>query len=530
MTTLIPKVDLMNGENTPTGAINRPINQKLQEMASIQDFGADPTGVADSTAAIIAAYNSVKNPSPEYPKRALYFPPGFYSVSTIELNDVLDFNFVSDNAVLVANSSAAHDAVFKITNCFNVVFSGELEINVAGKSNYGAGFYLTTASGGTIAPTGGLITRIEINNMRIADAQLALQIGEYNNDGNTAQIDFVNFQSIRCPQVLHAGGSQVVCHFIGGTLGSEPSALFPGVDEYAIRAEGSAVTVTGGEITLTNDSTNKTIWMNPAQSSLYGNPYGSIRINGCHVEDASVLCFISNPRSLSTPSSWASQFQIQGCGGYVSPGLDSGNYIEIDDSTYSGRIQIANCNFYVDVTHTRSAYNVYSASSTALIQCDKTSLGQGFLNWMGGVDGGILISDLEQIVYADSLYGQSFASGDNKNLVFVAQTTSDQFNRNKTAYNTSTGTFTVPAGDFKTLQISVNCSCVSGTPAGTIQILQNGNPDAQGWIYGNSMGINAEYYNIPAGTTFSVVFHNTSGGTVLFGSSSADKIVISASN
>ena len=50
MTTLIPKYD-----EGATGAVNRPINQKLAEIISVLDFGADPTGVADSTTAIQAA-------------------------------------------------------------------------------------------------------------------------------------------------------------------------------------------------------------------------------------------------------------------------------------------------------------------------------------------------------------------------------------------------------------------------------------------------------------------------------------------
>ena len=50
MTTLIPKYD-----QGATGAVNRPINLKLAEQVSVLDFGADPTGVADSTTAFTNA-------------------------------------------------------------------------------------------------------------------------------------------------------------------------------------------------------------------------------------------------------------------------------------------------------------------------------------------------------------------------------------------------------------------------------------------------------------------------------------------
>ena len=46
MTTLIPQFDLKNGGSTPTGAINRAINLKLQEFVSVLDFGADSTVVS----------------------------------------------------------------------------------------------------------------------------------------------------------------------------------------------------------------------------------------------------------------------------------------------------------------------------------------------------------------------------------------------------------------------------------------------------------------------------------------------------
>ena len=54
MTTLIPKYD-----RGATGAVNRPINLKLAETISVLDFGADSTGVSDSTAAIQNAINAV---------------------------------------------------------------------------------------------------------------------------------------------------------------------------------------------------------------------------------------------------------------------------------------------------------------------------------------------------------------------------------------------------------------------------------------------------------------------------------------
>lgn len=63
-----------------TGAIERTVEQKLNESVSVLDFGADPTGVADSAAAINAAFAAGKN--------SVYMPAGVYKIlSTVTIAD-----------------------------------------------------------------------------------------------------------------------------------------------------------------------------------------------------------------------------------------------------------------------------------------------------------------------------------------------------------------------------------------------------------------------------------------------------------
>lgn len=75
MTTLIPKFDLKNGGTTPTGAVNRPINEKLSEFISVKDFGAVGDGTTDDTTAIQTAINSC-------PGQTILVPFGTYKITS----------------------------------------------------------------------------------------------------------------------------------------------------------------------------------------------------------------------------------------------------------------------------------------------------------------------------------------------------------------------------------------------------------------------------------------------------------------
>lgn len=68
-----------NSSGNLTGSIGRTVHQKLQEFVSVLDFGADPTGVTDSTAAIQAATTAVYNNG----GGTVYFPTGTYLVTMV---------------------------------------------------------------------------------------------------------------------------------------------------------------------------------------------------------------------------------------------------------------------------------------------------------------------------------------------------------------------------------------------------------------------------------------------------------------
>ena len=109
MTTLIPKIDFKNGGSTPTGAINRTINEKAQDYISVKDFGAVGDGVANDTTAIQNAVNfGITNGN------AVYFPAGDYNVT---------------NQITINGSVKLYGTTFLATNATQNHFGSRIYIN-----------------------------------------------------------------------------------------------------------------------------------------------------------------------------------------------------------------------------------------------------------------------------------------------------------------------------------------------------------------------------------------------------------------
>ena len=82
MTTLVPKF-----RQPGTGAVNKDFNLKLEQTVNVLDFGADPSGVTDSTTAIQNAINYAGN------QGVIYFPKGTFLLSAT-LNGLPNQQFI----------------------------------------------------------------------------------------------------------------------------------------------------------------------------------------------------------------------------------------------------------------------------------------------------------------------------------------------------------------------------------------------------------------------------------------------------
>lgn len=108
MTTLIPKYD-----QGATGAVNRPINLKLAEQVSVLDFGADPTGVADSTTAFTNAQTASKN---------VFIPAGTYLLDGLRIQNGVNLIGAGYNNSILVQKSTGTPAI----NCTSDVTVGQL--------------------------------------------------------------------------------------------------------------------------------------------------------------------------------------------------------------------------------------------------------------------------------------------------------------------------------------------------------------------------------------------------------------------
>ena len=128
MTTLIPKF-----EQPFTNAVNRPINQKLEEILSIEDFGGVGDGLTDNTTAYNNAVTAITTAGKKY---CLYFPVGTYKFNsgiTLDItlmsiaceNCVFDFSGIATSATAITVTGTVGDIYSNIKTCLSgVVIEG----------------------------------------------------------------------------------------------------------------------------------------------------------------------------------------------------------------------------------------------------------------------------------------------------------------------------------------------------------------------------------------------------------------------
>jgi hypothetical protein len=282
MTTLIPKIDFKNGGTTPVGAINRPINLKLEESVSVKDFGAVGDGTTDDAAAFLACWTYLYNIG----GGTMFIPAGTYGISSfapVWNSFSISVNIIGSGkyATKLVKVGGAATPVFDCSNGFAI-----LDIN----STF-SGFSIT----GNATATALRMTNCA--RFTLSDIELTTSgagIG-FDNRGsltfNCENVDFRSnligyqqavYNSVHCNLITFNNGSVVYNSTTGIKLDNGSNIEFNNVD---FEVNGTAGNLTTGAVRIVNTISDET-----SQSSIV--------FNGCWFERNSGMPLIADYNSV----------------------------------------------------------------------------------------------------------------------------------------------------------------------------------------------------------------------------------------
>jgi parallel beta-helix repeat protein len=310
-----------------TGAVTRSWSSKLKDVVSVKDFGAVGDGVADDTAEIQAAVDSMSAGS------SLYFPGGTYLVTGIQLSGTLQnktgLSFVSESAVIKLANGITNKNTAEIVSGSDYLISG-----LTFKGNKG-----------TVTTTGTDASYRYFN---------ALYVGAV--AGKTlsnVKIEYCSFDDAP------------YCGLMAGSGPVEPAAILPGVDSLSVNGcsfTGNEVGVAGGA-QRSSTYTGNTFTDNDIYGILIDVASTSVSVTGNSIDNLSIAGGI-NSCLFAYNADYVSFTNNTCTGGKLGILLDSGsNFCTISGNTCFG--QTTNSIRVVSSTHTTVSGNTVKNAGQA---------------------------------------------------------------------------------------------------------------------------------------------------------------------
>lgn len=266
-----------------TGASSRTVQSKLRDVVSVLDFGADSTGVADSTAAIQAAVNAVGTAG----GGGVYFPAGTYNISSA-------INVNSQSVVLFGQSRFA--SILRQTTSNAKILN--ITANFAGVKGLSFIYSVTPTSGATaIFVSGAYVT---MSDFVVRSAHIGVEYsGATAVAGKVVDFEILDYESIglRVANLNDLFVSRFIINAGNTTRGALGGIRLQDKVEAFICTDGDILL---GQYSMTMEATSYTLGNRPAYNNFtnvfFDSAVNSTQINKC-VETEFVGCWFSGGRS-----------------------------------------------------------------------------------------------------------------------------------------------------------------------------------------------------------------------------------------
>lgn len=445
--------------------------------------------------------------------RSLYVPPIGIKLSSVELRDMSNFNIHFDGTYVLGVASTSKNAMISVVNAVFFSITGNPIIESIA-NNYTYGIELKGGLPSLIAPLTGLLSNVCTDTIRFRRFPCAFRVG----DGSDLQISEIqlNAQTNRCNCSCEVNGSQAIVS-INGSLLCEPQQDFS-YPKVLFNAIGGIIYQSSGETVASVDNDSVIAQIKQVSSSLYGNPFGSVKISCTHVECAGLLMAVDNNSGIVGDSdSKYSSVSFSNCQGSMLNG--AGELIAIRVDPYEGTFSAdETCNFYTSAT--RTARIVYSISSKFNFDVSPRSFRKGFNTLSSEIGSGNVnwIHNVQPIIKM-SVNPVTIASSGTAPLGFSSREATGDY----TFYfgDTTSGGI-VLLHNLNMLNISIS---VPATGVLAIIVKLNGSE-----VFGctNSGYLTLTKEMIPIGTVIEFEAKNGTGGSIT--TNAAARVIASASN
>lgn len=326
----------------------------------------------DSTEAFQTAGTFLIRNLPEV--TSLYVPPIQLHISQVELRDVSNFNIHFDGTYILGTATTSKSSIIKVVNAIQFTTSGSFIIEAVNSSNYTYAIELTAGLPSLIAPLTGIMTQVHVASPGFRKFPCAVRVGD-GSDLKISEILITDILSNSCNCIIEANGSQVIVNTSGNLMVEpQPGFTYPAGCANCI---GGIVYHNGGElVTSVGGSESAIAIIKQSSSTLYGNPFGSFKATGSHIECNGYLKMVVNSSGITGASdSKYSCVSFTNCQGSMLNGAQVLASIAVSD--YEGALIIDDsCNFYTSTT--RTSRIVYSLSNKFRLKVGNGAFGKGF--------------------------------------------------------------------------------------------------------------------------------------------------------